>query len=108
MITRALGMQDSVAVDLVSDEPQLGDVYLLCSDGLSGMLSDEQILGVVGESSETIEICRRLIQKANEHGGEDNITALVIRFEESPSDEVGQRPTQSPAETSPENKVAAG
>src|SRR4051812_42243883 len=91
VITRALGMQEQVAVDLVSDEPQLGDVYLLCSDGLSGMLSDDQILGVVGESSETNEICRRLIEKANQHGGEDNITALVIRFDDSPSEETGQR-----------------
>lgn len=82
VITRALGMQDSVAVDLVSDEPQLGDVYLLCSDGLSGMLTDEQILDVVSSSSETVEICQQLIAKANEHGGEDNITALVIRFDE--------------------------
>lgn len=82
VITRALGMQDSVAVDLVSDEPQLGDVYLLCSDGLSGMLTDDEIQGVVDSSTDTIEICRRLITKANEHGGEDNITALVVRFEE--------------------------
>ncbi len=89
VITRALGMQDSVAVDLVSDDPQLGDVYLLCSDGLSGMLSDDQILGVVSSSGDTNEICRRLIQTANDHGGEDNITALVIRFDDVPSDEIG-------------------
>jgi len=94
VITRALGMQDSVAVDLVSDEPQLGDVYLLCSDGLSGMLSDDQILDVVGSSSETNEICRRLIAKANEHGGEDNITALVIRFDEESN--ISIRDTQAP------------
>ena len=107
VITRALGMQDSVAVDLVSDEPQLGDVYLLCSDGLSGMLTDEQILGVVASGADTNEICRSLIQRANEHGGEDNITALVIRFEEVPSDEVGQRTTQAPPEPAPESKAAA-
>jgi PPM family protein phosphatase len=106
VITRALGIQDSVAVDLVSDEPQLGDVYLLCSDGLSGMLTDDQILGVVAESPETYEACRRLIQKANENGGEDNITALVIRFEE-PSEETGQRLTQAPPEPAPESGVAA-
>jgi protein phosphatase len=92
VITRALGMQDSVAVDLVSDEPQLGDVYLLCSDGLSGMLTDEQILGVVTSSAETHEICRRLISGANANGGEDNVTALVVRFD----DEAEQRVTQSP------------
>jgi len=83
VITRALGMQDSVSVDLVSDEPQLGDVYLLCSDGLSGMLSDDQMMDVIGSSTDPGEVCRRLIAKANEHGGEDNITALVIRFDDT-------------------------
>jgi|HubBroStandDraft_4_1064222.scaffolds.fasta_scaffold309091_1 serine/threonine protein phosphatase PrpC len=83
VITRALGMQDSVAVDLVSDEPQLGDVYLLCSDGLTGMLTDEQILGVVAAGADPNEVCRKLIQRANENGGEDNITALVILFGET-------------------------
>lgn len=82
VITRALGMQDSVSVDLVSDDPQVGDVYLLCSDGLSGMLTDEQILGIMSGSEEPGELCRRLVAKANENGGEDNITALVVRFDD--------------------------
>jgi PPM family protein phosphatase len=82
VITRALGMQDSVVVDLISDEPQPGDVYLLCSDGLSGMLTDDQILDIVSSTEEASEVCRRLIAKANENGGEDNITALVIRIDE--------------------------
>lgn len=82
VITRALGMHDSVSVDLISDEPQPGDVYLLCSDGLSGMLSDDQILHIVSSTEEVPEMCRRLIAKANENGGEDNITALVIRIDE--------------------------
>jgi PPM family protein phosphatase len=86
VITRALGMQDSVAVDLVGDEPQVGDVYLLCSDGLSGMLTDEQIQGVVSSTPDPSEMCRLLIEGANRNGGEDNITALVIRFEEVPSE----------------------
>ncbi|WP_437659860.1 Stp1/IreP family PP2C-type Ser/Thr phosphatase [Sorangium sp. So ce1182] len=87
VITRALGMNDNVAVDLLSDEPQPGDVYLLCSDGLSGMLSDDQILQIVSSTEEVPEMCRRLIAKANENGGEDNITALVIRIDEQ--DEAG-------------------
>jgi PPM family protein phosphatase len=82
VITRALGMHDSVMVDLMNDVPQPGDVYLLCSDGLSGMISDAQILEVLASSEDPGEICDRLIAKANEHGGEDNITALVIRFED--------------------------
>jgi len=106
VITRALGMQDSVAVDLVNDEPQIGDVYLLCSDGLSGMLTDEQILGVVGSDDQTNDICKRLIQKANENGGEDNITALVVRFDDHALDDVGDRATQVP-EPAPVSKSAA-
>ncbi|MCU0693993.1 MAG: protein phosphatase 2C domain-containing protein, partial [Polyangiaceae bacterium] len=47
VITRALGMQDHVVVDLQMDEPQHGDVYVLCSDGLSGMVPDEDILDIV-------------------------------------------------------------
>lgn len=97
VITRALGMQDSVSVDLVSDEPQVGDVYLLCSDGLSGMLTDEQIMGVVDETPDPGEACRSLIAKANENGGEDNITALVIRFDDGvPEPPPTPSPLQSP------------
>jgi PPM family protein phosphatase len=88
VITRALGMQDHVVVDLMNDEPQAGDVYLLCSDGLSGMITDEQILGVVTSIEDPSEMCRRLIAKANENGGEDNITALVIRFDEQADEAV--------------------
>ena len=79
-------MQDSVSVDLVNDEPSVGDVYLLCSDGLSGMLTDDQILEVVSSTPDTDEICKKLIRKANENGGEDNITALVVKFVDQPSD----------------------
>ncbi|AUX45992.1 protein phosphatase [Sorangium cellulosum] len=96
VITRALGMQDSVVVDLISDEPQPGDVYLLCSDGLSGMLSDDQILAIVSSISEVPEMCRRLIAKANENGGEDNITALVIRIDEQDEAELPNSATLGP------------
>jgi protein phosphatase len=93
VITRALGMQDSVTVDLASDEPRVGDVYLLCSDGLSGMMTDEEILDVVVEASDAPDTCRKLIARANEHGGEDNITALVIRFDDQDTNDV---PTITP------------
>lgn len=86
VITRALGMQDNVLVDLFADDPHPGDVYVLCSDGLSGMLADEEILGTVEESREPGEVCRMLIDRANDKGGDDNITALVIRFVESVDD----------------------
>lgn len=93
VITRALGMQDHVVVDLQSDEPRIGDLYLLCSDGLSGMLPDEQILRIVRAASDPWEACRSLIAAANENGGEDNITAVVLRVE--PAEDDVDEPTVS-------------
>ena len=85
VITRALGMQDQVMVDLQSDDPQPGDIYLLCSDGLSGMIADDEILDILMSTGDIIEGCRRLIARANEHGGEDNITAVLVRIDDGPS-----------------------
>jgi PPM family protein phosphatase len=88
VITRALGMQDQVAVDIQSDDTQLGDIYVLCSDGLSGMVEDREILDVVLEAPDAESACRRLVALANEHGGEDNITALIVRIEPSGGGEI--------------------
>jgi PPM family protein phosphatase len=85
VITRALGMQDQVMVDLQSDEPQPGDMYLLCSDGLSGMMGDDEILDILMSTHDVMEGCRRLVARANEHGGEDNITAVLVRIEDGPA-----------------------
>src|ERR1700684_933474 len=78
VITRALGMQDSVVVDLQHDDPRPGDVYVLCSDGLSGMMTDEEILKTIANAPDIRDACKTLIARANESGGEDNITAVVI------------------------------
>jgi serine/threonine protein phosphatase PrpC len=83
VITRALGMQDSVVVDLQRDQPQPGDVYVLCSDGLSGMVSDDEIREIVSGTTDVREACRKLIVRANERGGEDNITAVLIKIEQA-------------------------
>ena len=82
VITRALGMQENVAVDLQSDDAQPGDAYVLCSDGLSGMVEDQEILEVVGSYPNSSDACRKLVAMANEHGGEDNITVVIVRIEE--------------------------
>jgi protein phosphatase len=81
VITRALGMQEQVAVDLQADDAQVGDYYVLCSDGLSGMVDDAEILEVVVSAPDLDAACRRLIAMANEHGGEDNITAVIVKIE---------------------------
>ena len=81
VITRALGMQDSVAVDMVPDEPQAGDVYVLCSDGLSGMIDDDELLRPVGEAGDDMEkAAHDLVAAANANGGEDNITVVTMLF----------------------------
>jgi protein phosphatase len=83
VITRALGMQDSVAVDLGAEEGRPGDCYVLCSDGLSGMISDEVIRDSVLAFGDDVEgLASRLIALANENGGEDNITAVLFRITE--------------------------
>jgi hypothetical protein len=103
VITRALGMQDQVMVDLQSDEPQAGDIYLLCSDGLSGMIGDDEILDILMSTGDIIEGCRRLVARANEHGGEDNITAVLVRIDEGPSP--NQLSTAPPARKDDETTV---
>jgi PPM family protein phosphatase len=80
VITRALGMHDQVQVDTKVDVPHPGDVYVLCSDGLSGMLTDQEIAEIVTSEPHDLDgVVKQLIDRANEHGGEDNVTAVVVR-----------------------------
>ena len=80
VIVRALGMKETVKVDTRFDTPQAGDTYLLCSDGLCGPVSDDDILAICVGSSDLKTASRRLIEKANENGGPDNITAVLARW----------------------------
>jgi serine/threonine protein phosphatase PrpC len=83
VIVRALGMKDSVQVDVHIDNPRLGDIYVLCSDGLSGMVKDQEISDVVMTERDLDVVCDRLISMANKNGGLDNITVVAIRIEAS-------------------------
>ena len=80
VITRALGIRDDVTVDLRTEETQEDDVYLLCSDGLSGPVSDEEILAIVTGASDLEGASKALIDRANEHGGPDNVTCVLARW----------------------------
>jgi PPM family protein phosphatase len=97
VITRALGMQEQVSVDLQADDAQVGDSYLLCSDGLSGMIEDDEILALVQSPLEIADVCRKLIALANEHGGEDNVTAVVVRIEAGGDDSLSDTLPTPPA-----------
>jgi len=81
VITRALGIREDVLVDLVTDETRLGDLYVLCSDGLSGLVSDEQVHQIVTSTDELDAACKLLVDRANYFGGTDNITAVLARIE---------------------------
>ncbi len=80
ILVRALGTDVKAEADLLSEEVQPGDRILLCSDGLSSMLRDEEILSIVNESESLENACQRLIDTANTNGGEDNITVVLVEF----------------------------
>jgi protein phosphatase len=84
VIVRALGMKETVQVDVHHEVPQSGDVYLLCSDGLSGMVSDEQMESILKDDDGDLDRkCERLIDAANANGGSDNITVILARYEDA-------------------------
>lgn len=81
IILQALGTADTVSVDLSFIELCRGDAVLLCSDGLSGLVSAEQMREVLATIDEPMECCKRLTELANAAGGHDNITVIVGRFD---------------------------
>lgn len=88
VITRALGMREDVDVDVRSEPVAAGDLYMLCSDGLCGVLTPEQMLEILVLHKEPQEACQCLIDAANAGGGRDNISAVLILIEgESDPDE---------------------
>ena len=81
IILQALGTADTVQVDLTFCELRRGDVLLLCSDGLSGMVRFEDIREVLRTVHEPIDACKLLTERANQAGGHDNITVIVVGFD---------------------------
>jgi serine/threonine protein phosphatase PrpC len=83
IITRALGPEPDVEVDLQTVPAVPGDVFLLCSDGLTTMVDDERIAAVLSAAGSMREAVRQLVDEANAAGGRDNITALAFRLEDA-------------------------
>ncbi|HEX8794908.1 MAG TPA: Stp1/IreP family PP2C-type Ser/Thr phosphatase [Polyangiaceae bacterium] len=81
IILQALGTADTVQVDLTYCELRRGDTLLLCSDGLSGMVRFDDIREVLRSASEPLEACKLLTERANQAGGHDNITVIVVKFD---------------------------
>lgn len=81
IILQALGPEPKIKVDLTSQQVMRGDVLILCSDGLSGQVRAPEIAEVVKAEPDLVNVCKRLIDLANEAGGPDNITVVAARFE---------------------------
>ena len=99
IILQALGPEPAIKVDLTHQKLRRGDTLVLCSDGLSGQVSRDEIARVVTEERDLVQACRRLIDMANNAGGPDNITVIISRFDgvglsdlEVEGDEVRHRP----------------
>ena len=82
VVTRALGTDSSVQVDVRSDSIEDGDCFLLCSDGLTGMVDEDAISSLLAGLAEhgVKAVCRELVDAANEQGGKDNISVVLVRF----------------------------
>jgi protein phosphatase len=83
IITRALGPEPEVKVDVQTVPAQAGDVFLICSDGLTTMLDDPQIARLLTRASSMDSAVRALVDEANRAGGRDNITVVAFRLEDS-------------------------
>lgn len=98
IITRALGPEPSVEVDLQTVPAQAGDVFLICSDGLTTMLDDEHISRLLNRATSMQSAVRALVDEANRAGGRDNITVIAFRLEDA----------AAPAKGNPEGATLIG
>jgi PPM family protein phosphatase len=106
-ITRALGTEPSVRVETFTVAAEAGDLFLLCSDGLSAMLDDDEVAAAIeGTGGEPTDAGAALVAAANEHGGEDNITVVLFELVEGepeprpepvPSADVATETAEAPA-----------
>lgn len=78
IITRAIGARDTVEIDFFNEELKPGDIVLMCSDGLTNMLEDEEIGRILKMPGTLEEKAERLVEAANDNGGKDNIAVIII------------------------------
>jgi len=80
VITRAIGTQPSITEDVAVIQPQAGDVFLLCTDGLTREVKEDSIAQILGGNNDLEVAVQALVDAANEAGGRDNVTTLVVRI----------------------------
>jgi protein phosphatase len=84
VLVRALGVEPTVEVDVMTESPLPGDVYLLCSDGLTRMVDAARIAQTLRENEDLAKATAKLVELANAEGGKDNITAILARIAAAP------------------------
>ena len=105
IITRALGPEPDVEVDTYTLAGREGDVFLICSDGLTSMISDEEVTSILRSSASLDEAADALVRAANQSGGKDNITVILFRLGEG---EPGAEPTTAEPLPGDEDTIAGG
>jgi serine/threonine protein phosphatase PrpC len=99
IITRALGVDSEVQVDLLNIDLDVGDLLLICSDGLSSLVGDDTIQEALQERTDPQDAAETLITLANEAGGDDNITVLILEFrDDAPAPATTSRSDTQPRE----------
>ena len=83
LVTRALGVEDTVMLEVNEHRVEAGDVYVMCSDGLSDMVNDAAIAGIMSASGSLEQKARQLIVAANEAGGRDNISVVLVQAKQA-------------------------
>ncbi len=83
VLTRALGVRASVQGDLIEMSPRDGDVFAMMSDGLTNHVSDHEIAGAITNTDDLQQACNALVDFANDRGGDDNITVVLVRCEKA-------------------------
>jgi serine/threonine protein phosphatase PrpC len=104
IITRALGVDSEVDVDLLDIELHLGDRLLICSDGLSSLVGDDTIQSSLQEVADPQEAAERLVAQANDAGGDDNITVIILEMRDDGAEAVA---AEGRSDTQPGNVVEA-
>jgi protein phosphatase len=107
VITRALGPEAAVDVDTWTFPAQAGDVFLLCSDGLTSMVGEARIRELMEEHAELRRAGQALIDEANERGGRDNISVVLFRLEDVGAGEATDQPTEVGLKPASPEQIAA-
>ena len=89
IITRALGPEPDVEVDTYTLSSRPGDLFMICSDGLTSMISDDEVASILRSASSLAEVADELVRAANQSGGKDNITVILFRLDEGEGESAG-------------------